>query len=50
MGSNLIHFVLVNQNFIVDEDEYEGGNCRAVVRREKTTHLTAVICYLKPEH
>ncbi len=54
MRSNLILFVLalvlVNQNFIGDEDEYEdddeGGSCRAEAQRFKATHLTSVICFL----
>jgi len=45
MRSNLILFVLVNQNFIGDEDEKEnddqGGSCRAVAQRAKAAHLTS---------
>ncbi len=46
MRSNLILFVLVNRNFIEDEDEHEhddeGGS-------SDLGHLTSVICLLKPE-
>jgi hypothetical protein len=42
MRSNLILFVLVlvNQNFIGDEDDDEGGSCRAVAQRPKEAKTT----------
>jgi len=45
MRSNLIFFVLVNQNFIGDEYEEnnEGGSCCAVAQRAKVAHLTSVL-------
>ena len=48
MRSNLILFVLVlvNQNFIGNEDE--DGSCRAMTQRAKAAHLTSVFCTLKP--
>ena len=51
MRSNLILFVLVNQNFIGDEYEEEdgGGSCCAVAQRAKMAHLTSVICLLYSE-
>jgi hypothetical protein len=52
MRFNLIFFVLVlvDQNFIGDEDEDEGGGCRVVAQRAKAAHLSSVICLLTPEH
>jgi hypothetical protein len=51
MRSNLILFilllVLVNQNFLEDDDE--GGSRRDVAQRAKATHLTSVICLLYSE-
>ena len=48
MRSNLILFVLVNQNFIGDEDEDddEGNSCRVVAPRAKAAHLTSDLCLL----
>ena len=51
MRFNLILFVLVvvlvlvNRNFIEDEDEYdnEGGTCRSVAQKAKAAHPTSVI-------
>ena len=46
MRSNLILFVLVlvlvlvNQDFIGDEDDDEGGSCRAVAQRAKEAKTT----------
>ena len=47
---NLFVLVLVNQNFIEDENEFddEGCSCRAVAQRAKAAHLTSVFCTLKP--
>jgi hypothetical protein len=49
----LVVLVLVNQNFIGDEDEKEndddGGSCRAVAQRTRAAHLTSVICLLYSE-